>query len=82
MVWFAVWGGVNFSFARKTKLVTRESEIPAIHAASNTIETMFYSVVKYKVKNPIMAGLPDDDGTTTTLIQLLALFGLKYVGYL
>jgi membrane protease YdiL (CAAX protease family) len=57
----------------------------ALHAASNTVETLFYSIVKYKVKNPIMAGLrstPDDDGTTTTLIQLLALFGLKYVGYL
>jgi len=56
----------------------------ALHASSNTVETMFYSVFKYKVKNPVMAGLrstPDDDGTTTSLIQLLALFGLKYVGY-
>ena len=57
----------------------------ALHAASNTIETMFYSVVKYKVKNPIMAGLrstPDDDGSTTSLIQMAVLFGLKYIGYL
>jgi len=57
----------------------------ALHAASNTVETMFYSVFKYKVKNPVMAGLrstPDDDGTTTSLIQLLVLFGLKYIGYL
>lgn len=57
----------------------------ALHAASNTVETMFYSIFKYKVKNPVMAGLrstPDDDGTTTSLIQLIVLFGLKYIGYL
>ena len=57
----------------------------ALHAASNTVETMFYSVIKYKVKNPVMAGLrstPDDDGTTTSLIQLIVLIVLKYIGYL
>jgi len=57
----------------------------ALHAASNTVETMFYSVFKYKVKNSVMAGLrstPDDDGTTTSLIQLIVLIGLKYIGYL
>ena len=57
----------------------------ALHAASNTVETLFYSVFKYKVKNPVMAGLrstPDDDGTTTSLIQLIVLIVLKYIGYL
>jgi len=57
----------------------------ALHFSSNTIETLFYSIFKYKVKNSVMAGMretPDDDGTTTSLIQMVVLFGLKYIGYL
>lgn len=57
----------------------------ALHASSNTVETLFYSICKYKVQNAAMAGgrdTPDDDGSTTSLVQLAALFALKYMGYL
>jgi len=57
----------------------------ALHASSNTVETLFYSICKYKVQNAAMAGgreTPDDDGSTTSLVQLVALFALKYTGYL
>ena len=55
------------------------------HTAFNTVETSFYSVMKYKVNNPSMAGerkTPDDDGVLTSIIEA-GLFGLlKYTGYL
>lgn len=57
----------------------------ALHASSNTVETFFYSIFNYKVKNAAMAGgreTPDDDGSTTSLVQLVVLFALKYTGYL
>lgn len=56
-----------------------------LHAAFNTVETTFYSSMKYKIKNPLMAGerkTPDDDGVMTSIVELAALLGLKYMNYL
>jgi membrane protease YdiL (CAAX protease family) len=55
-----------------------------LHFAHNTIETLFYSMIKFKNKNPLMAGersTPDDDGSTTTIIILLSTILLKYLNY-
>jgi len=57
----------------------------ALHFSSNTVETLFYSIFKYKVKNSFMAGVretPDDDGSTTSFVQLALLIFLKFIGYL
>jgi len=56
-----------------------------VHTAFNTVETSFYSVMKYKVHNPTMAGerkTPDDDGVLTSLVEAGFLALLKYTGYL
>jgi membrane protease YdiL (CAAX protease family) len=55
-----------------------------LHFAHNTIETIFYSIVKFKNNNPLMAGersTPDDDGSTTTIITFLSAIILKYLNY-
>jgi len=55
------------------------------HTAFNTVETSFYSVMKYKVINSTMAGerkTPDDDGALTGIVEAGLLGLLKYIGYL
>jgi len=55
------------------------------HTAYNTVETTAYTTCKYKVKNPFMAGerkTPDDDGITSSIVELVVFGMLKYVGYL
>ena len=56
-----------------------------LHTAFNTVETSFYTVFQYKVKNAFLAGerkTPDDDGLTSAFVEGLALLALKYTGYL
>jgi membrane protease YdiL (CAAX protease family) len=56
-----------------------------LHASFNTVETAFYSTMKYKVKNPSIAGerkTPDDDGLGTSFVELALLCFLKYTNYL
>jgi membrane protease YdiL (CAAX protease family) len=56
-----------------------------LHFASNAIETIFYSLIKFKVNNTLMAGersTPDDDGSTTSLVTFISLLALKYLNYL
>jgi len=55
-----------------------------LHAAFNAVETSFYSTMKYRVKNPVIAGerkTPDDDGVGTSLVELVLVCYLKYTNY-
>jgi len=55
-----------------------------LHSAFNTVETGFYTIADYKVKNEIMAGerkTPDDDGLTSTLVTGVFLV-LQYMDYI
>ncbi len=57
----------------------------SFHTAFNTVETTFYSTMKYKVKNSFIAGerkTPDDDGVGTSLVELALFCFLKYTNYL
>jgi membrane protease YdiL (CAAX protease family) len=52
-----------------------------LHSAFNTLESSFYTVANYSVKNKLMAGerkTPDDDGLTTSLITPI-LLALQYI---
>jgi len=56
-----------------------------LHASFNTVETVFYNTMKYKVKNQSIAGerkTPDDDGFGTSFVELAVLCFLKYTNYL
>ena len=55
-----------------------------MHSAYNIVETSFYSVSDFKVKNVIMGGkreMPDDDGLTTAIVESAALIVLNYRGH-
>ena len=55
-----------------------------LHSAFNTVETGFYTVAKYTVKNTTMAGerkTPDDDGLTSSLVTVFFLI-LQYMNYI
>ena len=47
-----------------------------LHTSYNIVETVFFTLADYKVKNTFMAGkreTPDDDGNTTSLITIVLL---------